>query len=188
MLTTGLWQRFVKSLSNLRVVRRPLARSTKGYRPSGAAQVLESRQLLSMTVSLSGSSVNFAGNSANDSLTLTVGATGLLTHNLALGGNLVSEVDLDSATAGEQSLAASGVGSLSISGGEGDDFIDASALSFGLSMYGNEGNDTLISGSGNDLVAGWSGDDWIEGNGGNDDLRGDWDYQSQGIGNDTLLG
>ncbi|MFN7767443.1 MAG: calcium-binding protein, partial [Planctomycetaceae bacterium] len=190
MLTTGLWQRFVKSLSNLRVVRRPLARTRKGYRPSGAAQVLESRQLLSMTVSLSGSSVTFAGDAANDSLTLTVGATGLLTHNLALGGNLVSEVDLDSATAGEQSLAASNVGSLSISAGAGNDTIDASAWTgTGLWISGGDGNDIIKGGSGNDNLQGGTGNDVVEGNGGNDNLYGD-EQSGNGPadGNDTLRG
>ncbi|MFN7768643.1 MAG: cadherin domain-containing protein, partial [Planctomycetaceae bacterium] len=51
MLTTGLWQRFVKSLSNLRVVRRPLARTRRGYRSLRPADALESRLLLSRLIS-----------------------------------------------------------------------------------------------------------------------------------------
>jgi len=82
-----------------------------------------------MTVSLSGSSVTFTGDAADDSLVLTVGGAGLLTHNLPLSGNLVSAADLDSATAGEQTLAATAVTSLTIHAGNGNDVIDASVLS-----------------------------------------------------------
>ena len=109
---------------------------------------------------------------------------------VALGGNLVSEVDLDSATAGEQSLAASSVGWLTIHGGDGNDWLDASMLSLGLSMYGNGGNDTLLTGSGNDYAEGGAGDDRIEGNSGNDQLYGDWNdpwwSPSVSTGNDTI--
>ena len=188
MLTTRLWQRFVKSLGNLRLVRRPLARTRKGYGPRALTEVLESRQMLSMTVSLSGSSVTFAGDGANDSLTLTVGGTGLLTHNLPLGGDLVSAVDLDSATAGEQTLAFNSLSSLTVNAGGGNDLVDASALSKAVSLNGGDGNDTLIGGSANDEIEGNAGDDWIEGNGGNDLLRGDNYWDGNIAGNDTLWG
>ncbi|MFN6102989.1 MAG: calcium-binding protein, partial [Planctomycetaceae bacterium] len=124
--------------------------------------MLESRQMLSMTVSLSGSTVNFVGDANPDFLTLTVGATGLLTHDLPLDGNLVSAVDLDSATAGEQSLAASAVGALTADAGEGNDWIDTTAFSGAVLIDGGGGDDTILSGDGNDTLIGQAGHDWLE--------------------------
>jgi Ca2+-binding RTX toxin-like protein len=66
-------------------------------------------------------------------------------------------------------------------GSEGNDFVDAAANNFAISLYGYGGNDTLLAGSGNDTLYGYDGNDNLEGNNGDDDLYGD-------DGNDTLLG
>ncbi len=82
---------------------------------------------------------------------------------------------------------------LSVDGGEGNDLISAYQSLMGgvrLSLFGNNGNDTLngslsndtlSGGAGNDSVCGWAGDDSIFGNEGNDSLGGS-------LGNDTIDG
>ena len=85
-----------------------------------------------------------------------------------------------------------------LTGGPGDDTLDASGFSGGAVLRGGEGNDTLIAGpagsflfgeagddtliggSGNDLLYGREGDDTLEGHAGNDTLLG-------GLGDDTFL-
>ncbi|RME92932.1 MAG: calcium-binding protein, partial [Verrucomicrobia bacterium] len=46
-----------------------------------------------------------------------------------------------------------------VSGGDGDDVLDASAFTHSAILRGNGGNDLLISGAGNDLLDGGAGDD-----------------------------
>jgi hypothetical protein len=52
----------------------------------------------------------------------------------------------------------------------GNDVIDASSSSGGLTIYGGRGNDLIIGSQGNDQLAGGSGDDSISGGSGNDQL------------------
>jgi Ca2+-binding RTX toxin-like protein len=62
----------------------------------------------------------------------------------------------------------------------GDDVIEASALAFGHTQNGGDGNDVLIGGSGNDTLIGGAGDDVLEGGPGIDILNG-------APGNDILI-
>ena len=68
-----------------------------------------------------------------------------------------------------------------IAGGLGNDLIDASTLSKGVTLRGFDGSDTLIGGSSADLLEGEANADSLVGNAGEDVLRG-------GGGNDTLSG
>jgi Ca2+-binding RTX toxin-like protein len=68
-----------------------------------------------------------------------------------------------------------------LTGGTGNNFLDASAFSGQVTLSGDTGNDTLWGGSGNDLLNGEGGNDILVGNGGNDNLLG-------GAGRDLLLG
>ncbi len=71
--------------------------------------------------------------------------------------------------------------SLSVTGDNGNDLLDASALAMSVSLQGNVGADTLKGGSGNDNLNGNSEDDSIDGGAGNDSIQG-------GAGNDVLVG
>jgi hypothetical protein len=114
------------------------------------------------------------------------GAVGFVLTNSSLDGN------------GSDTLLA--IESASLSGGAGDDVIDASAFSLSFVIVsggagndtliggdtlnilnGRDGDDTLIGGPRNDKLRGNDGNDLIEGGDGNDVLEG-------GDGDDTLLG
>lgn len=71
--------------------------------------------------------------------------------------------------------------SLSVIGDNGNDLLDASALTLKVSLQGNIGADTLKGGAGNDDLNGNSEDDSIDGGAGNDSIQG-------GAGNDVLVG
>jgi Ca2+-binding RTX toxin-like protein len=58
-------------------------------------------------------------------------------------------------------------------GVHGDDVIDASASSLGVSIYGGRGNDVIFGSQAGDHLAGGSGDDEIHGLGGRDHIYGD---------------
>ena len=87
---------------------------------------------------------------------------------------------------GDDSLTLAAVDSLfaasvSVIGDNGNDLLDAAALTINVSLQGNAGADTLRGGSGNDDLNGNSEDDSIDGGAGNDSLQG-------GAGNDVLIG
>jgi VCBS repeat-containing protein len=72
--------------------------------------------------------------------------------------------------------------STTVDGGDGDDCIDASAITArGVILHGGAGNDRLTGGAGNDRIDGGSGHDQLYGGCGNDVLVG-------GEGNDCLYG
>ena len=78
-----------------------------------------------------------------------------------------------------------------LTGGSGDNLIDATNFRFRVSLFGGMGNDTLIGGTGNDLISGGGGSDWVEGGAGSDRLFGDGgsgDTIRGGTGRDTLSG
>ena len=66
-------------------------------------------------------------------------------------------------------------------GGQGNDFIDATASTGHNIINGNLGNDTIHGGTGGDTLRGGQGDDMIVGGSGNDWITGD-------LGHDTLTG
>ncbi len=69
----------------------------------------------------------------------------------------------------------------SLTGGIGNNNLDASAFTGNVTLSGGDGNDTLLGGSGNDALLGGDGIDSLVGGAGADTLIG-------GLGNDTLLG
>jgi Ca2+-binding RTX toxin-like protein len=72
---------------------------------------------------------------------------------------------------------------LHVSGGAGDDVIEASGVaagSIGLVLDGGEGDDVIIGSAGDDVLIGGPGDDVLIGNGGNDTFQ-------AGPGNDTVI-
>lgn len=71
--------------------------------------------------------------------------------------------------------------SVSVLGENGNDLLDASALTFNVSLQGDAGADTLKGGAGNDDLNGNSENDSINGGDGNDTIQG-------GAGNDVLVG
>ncbi len=81
--------------------------------------------------------------------------------------------------------------SITISGLDGDDLILVDErVPFGVTVYGGEGNDTIIGGSGDDLLFGDAGHDVISGGAGNDTIYGNFggDTLSGGPGDDQIFG
>lgn len=79
------------------------------------------------------------------------------------------------------SLNAGLTASVILSGGAGNDVINASVATFAVEVYGGDGHDNVITGAGNDLVDGEEGNDTLLGSAGDDTMLG-------GDGNDTLRG
>lgn len=77
-----------------------------------------------------------------------------------------------------------------LTGGSGNDTINASAFTGTTTLNGLGGDDTLTGGSGVDTISGGDDEDTLVGNGGNDILNGDNgnDTLNGGSGNDTLNG
>ena len=78
-------------------------------------------------------------------------------------------------------LSFSGIEVLAVDAKAGDDLVDGSALTISVTIYGGDGDDTLIGGSNDDHLYGQDGDDDLIGNLGADYLDG-------GAGSDGLLG
>jgi Ca2+-binding RTX toxin-like protein len=80
--------------------------------------------------------------------------------------------------------------SVSVTGDNGNDLLDASAMTIKVSLQGNTGADTLKGGSGNDDLNGNSENDSIDGGAGADSIQGGAgnDVLIGGAGNDTILG
>jgi Ca2+-binding RTX toxin-like protein len=120
-------------------------------------------------VAATGTNATLTGDAAND--TITIGVTGgLLSHNALAGFN--SDIDFDSATAGDQTLPATA--SLTINGGDGDD-----------NITGGPNDDIINGGTGFDTITGADGDDRITGGpGGSDAVR---EPILGGNGNDVMI-
>ena len=140
-----------------------------------------------VAITRSVNSINIQGGLGPDSMVIAISSGGYFQHNFPLAGNLVSHLDTDSITAGEQLLLAQDVSGLLVNGRDGDDFIDASGwVGVGVLVYGMSGNDIIKGGAGNDDLRGGAGDDILEGNGGTDYLE--WNDGGQRSGNDILRG
>ncbi|MBI1314693.1 tandem-95 repeat protein [bacterium] len=80
---------------------------------------------------------------------------------------------------------------IQFSGGDGNDYFDASLATGVVNLIGNGGDDVLIGGSANDTLTGGSGADELAGGSGNDSLDGSGgtgDTLEGGDGDDTLDG
>jgi len=78
-------------------------------------------------------------------------------------------------------LTFSGIDVLAVDAKAGNDLVDGSALTISVTLYGGDGDDTLIGGSNDDHIYGQNGDDDLIGNLGADYLDG-------GDGSDGILG
>ncbi len=94
--------------------------------------------------------------------------------------------------AGDDRISSGGPGggssAISLSGGAGDDVIDASSSIDRVGLGGGDGNDTLTGGAGDDSLGGSRGADVLNGGGGNDRLNGDDDPNTTDGGADRLDG
>ena len=81
-------------------------------------------------------------------------------------------------------------GTITFNGNDGNDSLDAKAVSLNVTFIGGDDNDTFLGGSGNDTVDGGSGDDSLTGGNGNDSILGgaDNDRITGDAGNDVLFG
>lgn len=126
----------------------------------------------------------FIGGPGNDSF---VGSTGTDTvQQTADGAQTLSNAQLTGL--GTDTL--SSIERANLTGGSGDDTINASAFTGTTTLNGLGGSDTLTGGSGVDTINAGDGDDTLTGNNGNDILNGenDNDILDGGAGNDTLNG
>ncbi|MCI0456098.1 MAG: DUF4394 domain-containing protein [Gemmataceae bacterium] len=177
---------FRKWFSTRRSAARPVRGSRNRARPT--IESLENRVVPAYTATLVGTVVTFTGDVSADTLIFDVDGGGLLRHNrfTASDPGFASNVDLDSGTAGVQSITANTVTALSVDAGGGNDRVQITtgvALAMGglVTLQGGLGDDILIGGATVDLIDGGIGNDFLGGGGGNDTLVG-------GEGNDTLDG
>ena len=93
----------------------------------------------------------------------------------------------------------SAISGVDVDGGAGNDTITANLPDLGSSVFGNDGNDTIVGGDADDSLSGGLGDDQISGMGGGDVLNGNagrdklMGYEGNdslygGSGNDKLIG
>lgn len=149
---------------------RSSSRKNKSARRATLIEALESRQMLS--VSVSNGTLTITGTSGNDTITVVNDAVTKDMLVVSVNGKLngVDAVKLKR---------------INISALEGNDlvFIDQSngAITLPINVAGGSGNDTMTGGSGPDILQGGRGDDVIRGSGGADELDG-------GVGNDLLYG
>lgn len=123
--------------------------------------------------------------------TLDGGASGasLIVHDTArtTANNVVfTNTSISRPGSGRPPITIGAINSLEYHAGSGDDALDASAVSFSVTLRGNGGNDSLTGGSNNDSLFGSVGGDTLVGNGGN----GGNDFLAAGFTRaiDTLLG
>ncbi|MFO0844206.1 MAG: calcium-binding protein [Gemmataceae bacterium] len=148
-------------------LRCPVRRQYPGWKSRPARQLrprleaLEVRLAPAMTVSVIANQVAFTGDDASDSLVVTE-LGGRLQHNLPLGGNLVSSLDMDSAAPGEQVVFLANLQGLELSGNGGDDVLNASAVNFPATFLGGPGDDQLFGGPADDQFFGGKGFDLFQ--------------------------
>ncbi len=140
--------------------------------PAGAAVSSASINAKTATLNLDG---------ADDNVTVSVSG-GLLVHGQTTGG-LNSGSDWDSATPGDQTVAADGTFTVIVNGGDGNDAVTVLAKSTeiaGATLNGDGGDDVLTGADSNDTLNGGAGNDRLIGAKGVDVMNG-------GDGNDTLV-
>jgi Ca2+-binding RTX toxin-like protein len=133
------------------------------------------------SASIEGETATLNLDGADDNVTVSVSG-GLLVHGQTTGG-LSSGSDWDSATAGDQTVAADGTFGVLINGGDGNDALTVLAKNTEI------GAAKVIGDGGDDLVTGADSDDSLVGGEGNDRVVGarGADTMSGGAGNDTLV-
>jgi len=135
------------------------------------------------------------GNSGNDTMTGGDGndsLTGGNGNDSLVGGNGTDRVVeignfnfilTNTTLTGLGTDTLSGVEQVSLTGGSGNNNLNASAFTLGIVILsGGDGNDTLTGGSGNDSLTGGKGNDTLTGGSGNDSFR--FNAKTEGI--DTI--
>src|SRR5689334_23917913 len=145
----------------------------------GLSALPASAAVSSATINDSTATLNLDG--ADDNLTVSVSG-GLLVHGQTTGG-LASGSDWDSATPGNQTVAADGTFTVVVNGGDGNDSLTVLAKTTeiaGATLNGGNGDDVLTGADTNDVLNGGDGNDRLVGAKGTDSMDGD-------AGNDTLV-
>lgn len=170
--------------------RKPINRSKLSNAAASVVETLESRQL--MSVSVSGSTLNVFGTPGADSIQLSNGYQGRLSVNdngaLATFSG-INQVRVYGYAGNDTIIAATSFAKpMTVFGGPGNDSIRGGLCND--SLVGEDGNDTLYGQGGNDSIRGGTGADLISGDSGNDSLWGDAGSDSLygGFGNDNLFG
>jgi hypothetical protein len=142
---------------------------------------LESRIAPAFIASLNGLEATFTGDATDETLTIMNGG-GVLAHNRFTAGDpgFVSDLDFDSTTPGEQTLAVGALSTVIINLGGGADTFTGGNSTAPMRIFGGPGNDTINGGDFADIISGGPGNDLIDGNRGDDVIRG-------GDGNDTFI-
>ncbi len=130
------------------------------------------------------SSDTLTGGSGNDTLDGGSGTDAVLETanvNFVLSNTLLTGLGTDTLV---------GLEVANLTGGTGNNQLDATAFSGSVNLYGLAGNDTLIAGLAADVLVGGDGNDVLQGNAGNDTvLAGSGrDFLIGGDGDDRLLG
>ncbi|MDB4778092.1 calcium-binding protein [bacterium] len=118
-----------------------------------------------------GDSITLSGDAAsNPNFVLSQAVVANDTLRIDINSVAISEFAADLADLSDTFTVSSiaGVPSLVVTGGGGDDVIDASGANISVSLIGGAGADTLIGGSANDVLAGGGGTDVMDGGAGND--------------------
>jgi hypothetical protein len=147
--------------------------------------------VISATTDGASAQLNLDG--ADDVVSVSV-KNGVLVHD-PVGDGLKSSADWDSATPGEQTVAATGHAVITINGGDGNDTLSVSAPvdAIGVALLNGDGGDDVLTGPDTgDTLSGGDGDDVLIGGKGGDDLNGgagnDIFMWSNGDGNDVNTG
>ncbi|MEZ6120710.1 MAG: agmatine deiminase family protein [Pirellulaceae bacterium] len=156
-------------------------RKSNGQSKSLSVETLESRQLMTATLSSSGV-WSIVGTNASDEIYVARDEHDPSVLLVEVNGRIVGEEH------------ASNVRHIRIQGLRGHDFIEidesAGAIRTPTTIYGQNGDDVILGGSGVDRIFGGAGHDELLGNDGNDFIyggNGD-DYLEGGRGNDLLNG
>ena len=152
------------------------------------------RQAFDLTVDTRTTDLVVKGTGANDRIEVWEHDGGLVTvrvNDIARTYSHVSSLRVDALGGDDQVVLRSLTMGATVDGGDGNDCIDASAVTqVGVVLYGGAGDDRLTGGAGNDRMDGGSGDDELNGGCGNDLLVGGQgkDCLNGGDGNDLLDG
>ncbi len=85
----------------------------------------------------------------------------------------------------DQTYSLANIKTAILTGGNSDNFLDASLFTGPVVLNGSEGNDVLWGGSGNDKLTGGNGHDWLSGNAG-DDILIAWNGRDVLVGGDGI--
>jgi VCBS repeat-containing protein len=152
------------------------------------------QQAFNLTVDTRSTDLVVKGTGGKDRIEVWEHDGGLVTvrvNDVARTYSHVSSLRVDALGGDDEVVLRSLTMKTTVDGGDGNDCIDASALTqIGVVLYGGAGNDRLTGGAGNDRMDGGSGDDELNGGCGNDVLVGGLgkDCLNGGDGNDLLDG